>query len=480
MRKTTTESRDRHDTTLGALTEESVRHTGPPESGTFVYVDIGSIDNEAKAIVSPKTLPVSKAPTRARQNLESGDVLVSLTRPNLNAVAMVPDELSGAVGSTGFHVLRARDVESRWLFYAVQDSAFVDNMSSLVQGALYPAVRPKDVRAHRVLPPSRAKQQQIVGEIEKQFTRLDAAAWALRRVQVNLKRYRAAVLKAACEGRLVPTEAELAKQEGRVAESGQDLLQDVLEKRRRGWVGRGIYKEPEMPTTNVSLPEGWALSTLDAIAAVKGGITKDQNRKHESPARLVPYLRVANVQRGYLDLTEVKEVLATNAEISELALQRGDVLFNEGGDRDKLGRGWIWNGDLPECIHQNHVFRARPFDKRLNPKFLSWYSNSFGQKFFFQEGKHTTNLASISMTKLKALPVRIPPADEQERIVAEVERCLSVADAMETAIATNLARAAKLRQSVLQQAFHGELLPRSAAKRTARTRRKVPSYRPML
>src|SRR4029078_2145703 len=116
------------------------------------------------------------------------------------------------------------------------------------------------------------------------------------------------------------------------------------------------------------LPESWAWATLDALAEIKGGITKDQKRKHPAPARSVPYLRVANVQRGYIDLTEVKEIVTTEDEIRALALKPGDILFKEGGDREQLGRGWVWNAELPECIHQNHVFRARLYVPSISPK----------------------------------------------------------------------------------------------------------------
>ncbi|MDN5882352.1 MAG: type I restriction endonuclease subunit S, partial [Nitrosospira sp.] len=168
-------------------------------------------------------------------------------------------------------------------------------------------------------------------------------------------------------------------------------------------------------------------------------------------------LRVANVQRGFLDLTEVKEIVATESRIRELLLQPGDILFNEGGDRDKLGRGWVWNGELPECIHQNHIFRARLCDDAVNPKFVSWYANTFGRQFFFEKGKHTTNLASISLSKLRMLPVPIPPASEQGRITSEVARRLSVIEALGSTVTTNLQRATRLRQSVLQCIFGGGL-----------------------
>jgi type I restriction enzyme S subunit len=201
------------------------------------------------------------------------------------------------------------------------------------------------------------------------------------------------------------------------------------------------------------LPSGWALTTLSEIADLKGGLTKGQRRKLTDRLRSVPYLRVANVQRGFLNLEDVRVIEATEAEIEELRLLPGDVLFNEGGDRDKLGRGWIWGGELEECIHQNHVFRARLYGASLQPKFLSWYGNSLGQQYFISQGRQTTNLASLNLTKLGELPVPLPPAAEQERIVAEVEGRVSVLDQMEAAITVSLRRAERLRQAVLKRAF---------------------------
>ena len=215
-----------------------------------------------------------------------------------------------------------------------------------------------------------------------------------------------------------------------------------------------------LDTTGLTeLPEGWAWATLGAIARLKGGITKGSKRSPKEVLRSVPYLRVANVQRGYIDLAEVKEIEATEGEIRELRLHLGDVLFNEGGDRDKLGRGWIWRGELPECIHQNYVFRARLLSSDLEAKFVSWYGNSEGQRYFMDEGKQTTNLASINMTKLAALPIPMPPGHEQHRIVAELDRRMSIIDELETVVNANLKRAERLRQAILKRAFEGRLVP---------------------
>jgi type I restriction enzyme S subunit len=470
--------------TIADVSESSIEQAAPDGQGVFLYVDISSIENRTKKIVAPKMLPVAHAPSRARQRLRIEDVLVSMTRPNLNAVAMLPPEMEGAVGSTGFHVMRAAGVEAKWLFYLVQTQAFIDAMSKLVLGVLYPAVRPKDIRSHSIPLAPVAEQLRIVAEIEKQFTRLEAAVKALKRVQTSVKRYRASVLKAACEGRLVPTEAELARAENRTYEPADKLLARILKERRARWesdqlakmqsrqVGAGFkpaptdkwkakYKEPAAPDTSKLLPlsEGWAWTTLLTIAFLQGGITKGQKRKPGDVLRAVPYLRVANVQRGFLDLRQVKSIEATDAEIAELKLLHGDVLFTEGGDRDKLGRGVVWKGEIQQCIHQNHIFRARLFLSGLEPQFLSFYGNSLAQAYFVGAGKQTTNLASINLTKLSALPVPLPPLQEQHRIIAEVERRLSVIDELEATVETNLKRAERLRQSILKRGFEGKLVP---------------------
>ena len=120
-------------------------------------------------------------------------------------------------------------------------------------------------------------------------------------------------------------------------------------------------------------------------------------------------------------MEEVKTIQATTEEIELLKLVPGDILMNEGGDRNKLGRGWVWEGQIDPCIVQNHVFRVRLRDQRYPAKFVSHYANELGQGYFFSAGTQTTNLASISKSKLADLPVPLPPHEEALEIVARVE-----------------------------------------------------------
>jgi len=164
-----------------------------------------------------------------------------------------------------------------------------------------------------------------------------------------------------------------------------------------------------------SLPPGWNRLRLEKLSSIQTGISKNQNIKTETVE--LPYLRVANVQNGYLDLSEIKTLQVPVEKVERYKLRRGDVLMTEGGDFDKLGRGTVWNGQIEPCLHQNHIFVVRPDTATLTPEFLSALTGSpYGRKYFVSCAKQSTNLASINSTQLKAFPVLLPPLPEQKAI----------------------------------------------------------------
>lgn len=168
---------------------------------------------------------------------------------------------------------------------------------------------------------------------------------------------------------------------------------------------------------STSFPTHWEVVRLGDAAEVQTGRAMSRTNG-SSDLITVPYLTVANVKDGYLDLSNVKAMQVAPAEIGRYSLRKGDVLFTEGGDADKLGRGCIWDGQIEPCLHQNHVFAVRPDPQRLRPEFLSAYAQSrAGKAYFLSCAKQTTNLASINSTQLKAMPLPLPPLPEQERIV---------------------------------------------------------------
>lgn len=205
----------------------------------------------------------------------------------------------------------------------------------------------------------------------------------------------------------------------------------------------------------------WPTEPLGAICEIVSGITKD-SKKQGDDYREVPYLRVANVQRLQLDLSEVKTIPAKESTIASYRLEPGDILLNEGGDRDKLGRGWIWQGQISECIHQNHVFRARIRDGKAIPKWIAYYANTNeARAYFLASGKQTTNLASISKKNLSALPVPLPPVQVQETIVAEIDTQLSRLDETITTLQGIQAKLKQARASILMAAVEGRLVERA-------------------
>ena len=165
------------------------------------------------------------------------------------------------------------------------------------------------------------------------------------------------------------------------------------------------------------IPRDWRVSRLGSLAAIVSGITLGAKTGPNDTID-APYLRVANVQDGYLDLSEIKTVRVSRSTLEQLRLLPGDVLMNEGGDFDKLGRGTVWSGEIENCVHQNHVFRVRTDATQLQPLYLALYSaSSFGKSYFLRSSKQSTNLASINSTQLNAYPIALAPVAEQALIL---------------------------------------------------------------
>lgn len=195
------------------------------------------------------------------------------------------------------------------------------------------------------------------------------------------------------------------------------LLHDLL---TRGIDDNGEIRDPERHPEHFQdsplgrIPKSWEATRLARVAEVRSGIAKNEGAPVSNPVE-VAYLRVANVQDGYLDLSEMKTLKVSRSELDHYRVLPGDVLMNEGGDRDKLGRGAIWRGEFDPCVHQNHVFVVR-CGRCLLPEFLdAWTGGAVAKRYFMVAGKQSTNLASINKTSIGKLPVALPSLAEQER-----------------------------------------------------------------
>jgi type I restriction enzyme S subunit len=199
------------------------------------------------------------------------------------------------------------------------------------------------------------------------------------------------------------------------------------------------------------LPEGWRRVSLEDVADVQTGLAI--GKIVNGDAVTLPYLRVANVQDGYVDLREMKEVTVSARDAERFRLQHEDVLMTEGGDFDKLGRGCVWQSQVPNCLHQNHVFAVRTHRDRLSPQFFAFHAaGPIGRLYFLGCSKQSTNLASINSTQLRQMPVPLPPLDEQKAIAG----VLSVWDRAIEQTTALIAAKQRLKQGLMQQLLTGQ------------------------
>jgi len=170
------------------------------------------------------------------------------------------------------------------------------------------------------------------------------------------------------------------------------------------------------PATN---PKGWPVAPLASVAEVISGVAKGRRFAPGEGVEL-PYMRVANVKDGYLDLAEVKTIQIKPSEVEKLLLRPGDLLMTEGGDPDKLGRAALWAGEIEACVHQNHVFKVRSNTAVLPTYLRSLAGSVYGKAYFLRVAKKTTGIASINKSQLSAFPVVLPPLALQEQFAERV------------------------------------------------------------
>lgn len=358
-----------------------------------------------------------------------GDLLIASLGEVLPRACLAPDGLGPAIVKADcIRVRLGKMVEPRWVLYALQRPHVRRWADEHRHGVGRPRLGLKTVRQIPIPLPPLDKQRQIVTALDDHFSRLDAADASLSRVLTRLDGLRERTVKRALTGgertdRLPAALADAGTADG------------------------------DLPP----LPQGWGWSRLGNVADVVGGVTKDAKKQDDPAYVAVPYLRVANVQRGRLSLSKVTTIRVAPTKAQALLLQPGDVLLNEGGDRDKLARGWVWEGQIEGCIHQNHVFRARLHDSRVDPYFLSWTTNTFGGRWAERNGKQSVNLASISLSMIRKMPVIVPESGESTRIARLITEKLTSFDRLAEAVTDARRQGQALRRSLLTAAFSGRL-----------------------
>ena len=356
----------------------------------------------------------------------------------------------------------------KWLVFQLWNSTQTERLEQYFTGSTIKHFTGESLKRFPLAIPPTKEQHRIVAEIEKQLTRLDASVAALERVRANLKRYRASVLKTACEGRLVPTEAELARAQNRDYEPADRLLQRILAERRARWHSqpkrRRKYKEPAPPDTSAlpELPEGWVWGTVERVASFEphsitdgpfGSNLKTSHYTSDGPR----VIRLQNIGDGQFLDARAHISWEHYRTLAKHKVEAGDLVIAALGK--ELPRSCLVPSTVGPAIVKADCIRVRP-DK--NAALAAYLNIALNED---QARKRTANIVHgigrprLNLREIKGLCLPLPPPAEQHRIVAEVERRLSVVQQAEATVEASLKRAGRLRQSILKQAFSGKLVP---------------------
>jgi len=378
--------------------------------------------------------------------LPPGAVLLT-SRASIGYVAVAGKELTTNQGFASF--ICEDGVYNYYLAYWLK--ANKELLEENATGTTFKEISKSKLREFTIPLAPLPDQHRIVAEIEKQFTRLDAAVAALRRAKANLARYKAAVLKAAVEGRLVaqdPTD-----------EPAGALLGRILAERRAQWEAanpKKRYVEPKGPEVAglPGLPVGWVWARVEQIAKLIQYGTSDKADAENSG---VPVIRMGNIQNGRVSPNNLK-YMPNNWTANDLLLEIGDVLFNRTNSAELVGKTAVYKGHPRPATFASYLIRLQTVSAYL-PEFLSTLINSvYGREYIASVVSQQVGQANVNGTKLANMPVPFPPSDEQRRIIKKLESTLSTVEATEQVIDANLARADRLRQGVLGKAFRGELV----------------------
>jgi type I restriction enzyme S subunit len=329
---------------------------------------------------------------------QPGDIVYS-RNATFGVASLVDTQASFAIGQDVCLIV-PENVDSRYL-YRLLNAPFVKQQLGLViSGSTFKRINLLEIRKLQILLPSLEEQRRIAAILDK--------ADAVRR-----KRKESITLT-------------------------EELLRSAF---------------LEMFGNPVTNPKAWEVHRLEEFSVIQSGIAKGK-KVDQSKSVSVPYMRVANVQDGYIDLSEIKELEVLPSDVDKYTLKQGDLLLTEGGDPDKLGRGAVWYGKIQPCIHQNHIFCVRPNRTLAEPEYLSALIGSErGKRYFLQAAKQTTGIATINKTQLCGFPAILPPLSLQQKYTELVKSIRFTRKHLDY----RSEQVDQLFNSLLQRAFRGEL-----------------------
>lgn len=435
-------------------------------------LDLEDIEKNSSRLLRRKTFRDSPSKS-TKTAFIVGDVLFGKLRPYLNKVIV-----ADAAGYCTTEIVPIRTfgfIDPWYLCYSLRRPDFVAYANSKSYGMNLPRLGTEDARRAPFPLPPLAEQKRIVAKVDElmalcdqleaqqqereahhaELARASLARFADAPTPANLdllfhQSYtiapadmRKTILTLAVQGKLVPQDHRDETADDCLARLGLESTVEEL---------NGVNSSEYL------IPPAWTRVRFDDVAVVAGGVTLGRKLGDQKTVTL-PYLRVANVKRGEINLGVIKEVSIPEDEIERYSLQANDLLMTEGGDWDKVGRAAIWRSEIPVCLHQNHIFRARMRSTEITPDWFEFFFNSpAGRSYFESAAKQTTNLASINMRQVRGCPVPFPPLAEQRRIVAKVDQLMALVDQLEAQLATARSKATELMEAAVGELTGHEAL----------------------
>jgi len=373
--------------------------------------------------------PASEVASGSYNYFADGDLLLAKVTPCFeNGKKAVANGLTNGVGfaTSEVHVIRPdnRRVNRRYLLYVLSSEDFrADGMRSMTGAGGLRRVSEAAVLDYRPKVTDLETQKAIADFLDRETARIDQLIEKKQRILELLAEQKSGVVsKAVTVG--LPERFDLEQTSSRF-----------------------------LP----SVPVGWKVTRLKHLGRIRGGLTLGRTLPKETPTQATPYLRVANVQAGWIDLSDVAEIEATQSEVSRYSLRAGDILMNEGGDNDKLGRGAVWHAPFGPCLNQNHVFAVTP----CNAQQAEWISLStnakYARDFFYFHSNQSTNLASICKTNLSEFPVALPPESELNQILERTKKRLGKIERLADTTRKSIDRMREFRSALITAAVTGQI-----------------------
>jgi len=412
-------------TTLGQITEvvDKAQPRNNPKS-SFIYIDISSIDNALNKIVEPKEYKGKDAPSRARQLVKADDILFSTVRVYLKNIALVEEKYDGQIASTGFCVIRLLPpIDPRFIFYYVITQTVIESLSKLQRGTSYPAVRNGDVFSQAIPIPPAAEQKRIVSKINALFSRLEVGVKSLSASKVKTEQYGSSLLRGAFRG-------------------------DLTARWRKSNHYPPVQHSGSAPE---SLPGSWEWRKIGDVAEVASGSTPSTTEKDHfggdfpwlTPADLTDF-QGKFIERGARNLTR-KGLDSCSARL----LPVGTVLFSS-----RAPIGYVAIARNP--ISTNQGFKNLILNEGVFNEYVFYYLK--GNKQLAESFASGTTFLELSASRMKKIPIPIPPLPEQEKIVEALDRKLSVIEATQRDIERSMIETNRFRESILNRAFTGQLV----------------------